>query len=243
MKIAVPKETRAGERRVALVPESCKKLIGKGITVAVESGAGEAAYFADDAYRAVGATIESDVGTLLGGADLILTVQPPTPAEVARCREGAHAAGHAPADQAPGYGAGAGRPEDHRVFDRLHPANHAGPVDGHAVGDVEHRRLQGRGDRRQRTGQVLSDVHDRRRDHLLGQGVRDRGRRGRVAGDRDRQASGGHGHRDRHAAGGGRAGAERGRQVRRRGNGGGRPDRQRVRQGTLRRLLSQAGAN
>lgn len=89
MKIAVPKETRKGELRVALVPESCKKLIGKGILLAVESGAGQAACFADDAYRAVGATIESDVDKLLGEADLILTVQPPTPSDVARCREGA----------------------------------------------------------------------------------------------------------------------------------------------------------
>jgi H+-translocating NAD(P) transhydrogenase subunit alpha len=89
MKIAVPKETRQGERRVALVPESCKKLIDKGIQVAVESGAGEAAYLSDDAYRAVGATIEKDVAALVGNADLILTVQPPTPAEVGRFREGA----------------------------------------------------------------------------------------------------------------------------------------------------------
>ena len=64
MKIAVPKETRPGERRVALVPESCKKLIGKGIQVAVESGSRRAGISADDAYRAVGATIESDVAAL-----------------------------------------------------------------------------------------------------------------------------------------------------------------------------------
>ncbi len=89
MKIAVPKETRPGERRVALVPESCKKLIDKGIQVAVESGAGESAFLSDDAYRAVGATIENDVAALVGSADLILTVQAPTPAEVGRCREGA----------------------------------------------------------------------------------------------------------------------------------------------------------
>jgi NAD(P) transhydrogenase subunit alpha len=89
MKIAVPKETRQGERRVALVPESCKKLIEKGIQVAVESGAGETAFLSDDAYRAVGATIEKDLAALVGNADLILTVQAPTPAEVSRCREGA----------------------------------------------------------------------------------------------------------------------------------------------------------
>ena len=65
MKIAVPKETRPGERRVALVPESCKKLIAKGIQVAIQAGAGESAFLSDDAYRAVGATIEHDVAALL----------------------------------------------------------------------------------------------------------------------------------------------------------------------------------
>ena len=51
MRIAVPKETAPGERRVALVPESCKKLIQAGYEISVESGAGEAAGFADAAYR------------------------------------------------------------------------------------------------------------------------------------------------------------------------------------------------
>ncbi len=59
MKIGVPRETHAGERRVALVPESCKKLVGKGIAVAVENGAGAASFLPDDAYSAVGATIEA----------------------------------------------------------------------------------------------------------------------------------------------------------------------------------------
>jgi NAD(P) transhydrogenase subunit alpha len=88
MRIGVPKETREGERRVALVPESCKKLVGKGIAVAVESGAGAASFFPDDAYRAVGATIENDVGALLGSADFVTKVQPPSLAEVGQLREG-----------------------------------------------------------------------------------------------------------------------------------------------------------
>jgi len=90
MKIVVPKETRSGERRVALVPESCKKLIGKGLSIAIESGAGETAFFSDDAYRAVGATVESDVGGLLAGGDFVMKVQPPTVAETAGFREGAY---------------------------------------------------------------------------------------------------------------------------------------------------------
>jgi NAD(P) transhydrogenase subunit alpha len=77
MKIAVVREIREGEKRVALVPESCRKLAGKGIRVAVESGAGESAYFSDDSYRESGAEIEADAAELLGSADLVLKVQPP----------------------------------------------------------------------------------------------------------------------------------------------------------------------
>ena len=77
MKIAVPREIREGERRVALVPESCGKLAKAGIRVAVESGAGEAAFFPDDAYREAGAAVETDIAGLLGSADLVLKVQPP----------------------------------------------------------------------------------------------------------------------------------------------------------------------
>ena len=68
MRIGVPKETAPGERRVALVPESAKKLIQAGYEVAVETGAGEAAGFPDAAYREAGATLESDVAALLGSA-------------------------------------------------------------------------------------------------------------------------------------------------------------------------------
>ena len=78
MRIGVPKETMAGERRVALVPESGKKLIQAGYEVAVEAGAGEAAGFPDVAYREVGVTVESDPAALLGSSGLVLKVNPPT---------------------------------------------------------------------------------------------------------------------------------------------------------------------
>jgi NAD(P) transhydrogenase subunit alpha len=77
MKIAVPKETRAGERRVALAPESCKKLIQAGYEVAVETGAGDAAFYPDAAYREVGAGLERDPAALLGSADIVLKVTAP----------------------------------------------------------------------------------------------------------------------------------------------------------------------
>jgi NAD(P) transhydrogenase subunit alpha len=77
MRLAVPREIRPDERRVALVPESCKKLVKAGIQVAVESGAGVQAGVADDAYVEAGATIERDAAGLLAAADFVLKVQPP----------------------------------------------------------------------------------------------------------------------------------------------------------------------
>ncbi len=78
MRIGVPKETAPGERRVALVPESAKKLIQAGYEVAIEAGAGDAAGYPDAGYRETGATIESDAAVLLGSSDLVLKVGPPT---------------------------------------------------------------------------------------------------------------------------------------------------------------------
>jgi NAD(P) transhydrogenase subunit alpha len=83
MRIGVAKETAPGERRVALVPESCKKLKQAGYEIALEAGAGVAAGYADDAYREAGATLESDPSALLGAADVALKVGPPS-IEVAR---------------------------------------------------------------------------------------------------------------------------------------------------------------
>jgi len=77
MRLVVPKETRADERRVAIVPESVQKLAKAGVTVAVQRGAGQTAYFDDEAYRAAGATIEDDLPGLLASADMVLKVQPP----------------------------------------------------------------------------------------------------------------------------------------------------------------------
>ena len=77
MRIAVPRETAPGERRVALVPESCKKLLQAGYEIAIESGAGESAGLADAAYREAGAAVESDPASLLGSADVVLKVAAP----------------------------------------------------------------------------------------------------------------------------------------------------------------------
>jgi NAD(P) transhydrogenase subunit alpha len=77
MRIVVPKETAAAERRVALVPESCKKLITIGYEISIESGAGAAAGFPDDEYRALGVTVGADPASLVGSADLVLKVTAP----------------------------------------------------------------------------------------------------------------------------------------------------------------------
>ncbi len=82
MKVAIPKETAAGERRVALVPDTAAKLIGAGLQVSIESGAGENAYLPDDVYRAAQVTVERDAATLLKDAGAVLKVQAPNQSEV-----------------------------------------------------------------------------------------------------------------------------------------------------------------
>ena len=82
MKIAVVRESRPGERRVALVPESCDKLRRAGFGIAIESGAGAVAGYDDNAYRSAGAAIETDPEALVRSADILLTVNPPGNREI-----------------------------------------------------------------------------------------------------------------------------------------------------------------
>lgn len=89
MKIAVPTERRRGEQRVALVPESCKRLLAAGVEVAIEAGAGAAASFPDAAYEKVGVAIRSERTGLLAEADFVCAVNPPELEDVAALREGA----------------------------------------------------------------------------------------------------------------------------------------------------------
>jgi NAD(P) transhydrogenase subunit alpha len=84
MNVGLPRETAAGERRVALVPESVKRLAGGGFEVAVERGAGEAASFPDGEYEQAGASLVGDAYS----ADAVVKVQPPSPEEAARLRDG-----------------------------------------------------------------------------------------------------------------------------------------------------------
>jgi len=82
VRVAVPKERASGERRVALVPAVVKALIPSGAEVAVEAGAGTDAGYPDEEFRSAGATIEPDVSKLVGAAQVVLRVQPPTPQEI-----------------------------------------------------------------------------------------------------------------------------------------------------------------
>src|SRR4030067_999457 len=86
--IGIPRETAAGERRVATVPDVVEKLIKLGFKVAVESGAGDAANFSDDTYRAAGAEIINGAAKLWAASDIVFKVCVPTSAEVGLMREG-----------------------------------------------------------------------------------------------------------------------------------------------------------
>lgn len=87
MLIGVPTETAAGETRVAVTPETAKKLIAQGHTVRVQSGAGVTASVTDAAYQAAGAEITDAAGAL--GADMVLKVRAPSPEEVSRMKPSA----------------------------------------------------------------------------------------------------------------------------------------------------------
>ena len=103
MKVAVLKEHRADERRVAASPETVKKMRGLGLDVVVESGAGAGASITDQAFQDAGAVLASDRATALNGADVVVAVQRPDVADLALFKEGAVLIGmlapHADKDQ------------------------------------------------------------------------------------------------------------------------------------------------
>jgi NAD(P) transhydrogenase subunit alpha len=88
VKIAVPKESAPGERRVALTPEAAGALVKIGLEVLIEAGAGAGAFHADAAYEQAGARIVPDAAALYRGADVVLKVQKPSFDEVDQMREG-----------------------------------------------------------------------------------------------------------------------------------------------------------
>ncbi|WP_024546005.1 Re/Si-specific NAD(P)(+) transhydrogenase subunit alpha [Picosynechococcus sp. NKBG15041c] len=89
MKIAVARETAAGERRVALTPDQVARLVKKGWEIYIEAGAGEASLISDQAYEEVGGTIAGDRPALWQNADIVVKVAVPTPEEIETLPEGA----------------------------------------------------------------------------------------------------------------------------------------------------------
>jgi NAD(P) transhydrogenase subunit alpha len=87
MRVAVPLEVKAGEKRVALVPDIINKLTRLGYEVVIQSGAGDNSQGTDAAYVAAGASVVR--GDVLAGADVVLSVQPLTPAQMATLKRGA----------------------------------------------------------------------------------------------------------------------------------------------------------
>lgn len=89
MKIAAAKESSALEARVAITPDTAKKFVAAGITVAIQAGAGMASGIADSAYEAAGATIAKTTAEAYAGADIVLCVDTPDEAGIALIPEGA----------------------------------------------------------------------------------------------------------------------------------------------------------
>jgi len=87
MLIAVPREIKPGEKRVALVPDIISKLTKAGLSVVIESNAGLASEYADDQFKAAGAQIKA--ADVLAGSDVVLSVQPLTPTQMASLKKGA----------------------------------------------------------------------------------------------------------------------------------------------------------
>ncbi|HET6937016.1 MAG TPA: Re/Si-specific NAD(P)(+) transhydrogenase subunit alpha [Nocardioides sp.] len=96
MRIAVPKETREGETRVAMVPELVGKLTGLGYEVAVEPGAGRHALMADEDFTEAGAVLDADA---VATADVVVSVQPLGPDAVRRLKRGAATVSFLPVNQ------------------------------------------------------------------------------------------------------------------------------------------------
>ena len=87
MRIAVPKEIRDGEKRVALVPDIINKLTRLGYEVSIESGAGNHSQATDEDFKSTGASIVN--GDVLKDADVVLSVSPLTPAQMSSLKKGA----------------------------------------------------------------------------------------------------------------------------------------------------------
>jgi H+-translocating NAD(P) transhydrogenase subunit alpha len=87
VKIAIPKETKIKENRVAITPDTIKDLIKKGFSCTIEKGAGENSYYKDDVYTAAGASIAGSRKELFSSADIVLAVNPPAAEDIASMKK------------------------------------------------------------------------------------------------------------------------------------------------------------
>jgi NAD(P) transhydrogenase subunit alpha len=89
MQIAVPIESLASERRVALIPDAAKKLVRAGLNVNIAAGAGHRSGYQDSEYEAVGAQVQSDQDEMLASADMVLRVRKPSLEDIGKLKSGA----------------------------------------------------------------------------------------------------------------------------------------------------------
>jgi NAD(P) transhydrogenase subunit alpha len=143
VKVGIPKEIHAGERRVAGTPHTVQQLVKMGMSVMVEAGAGVGASLPDALYTAEGAELV-DATTLWAEADLVLKVRPPTPDEARQLKRGGHLISFFwPAQNKALIDILAERSATvHRHG--LHPAHQPGAEDGRAQLDGQHRRATAR---------------------------------------------------------------------------------------------------
>ena len=133
MRLAIPKETRPGETRVAATPESVKKLKSLGLDIVVQAGAGAGAKIADADYLAAGATIAPDAASAVRDADIVLMVRGPQGPRSPISRRAPCVAALAVAPYRTGQYQRPGRGRRHRLRHGIAAAHFPRPVDGRAV--------------------------------------------------------------------------------------------------------------
>src|SRR6476661_6476459 len=170
MRVGIPRETTQGERRVALVPETIGKLAAAGFELVVESGAGDAASFPDDAYSEAGATLGDP-----WEADGVVKVRKPSPDERERLHSGQLLIAFLePLSDQAGVEALAGRGVTAFALESVPRITRAQAMDALSsqatVGGYK--------------AALLPDAHHRRRHGAAREGARDRRRSCGAAGDR-----------------------------------------------------------
>ena len=240
--IAVTAE-RDDEPRVAISPETVKKLGALGATVRVQAGAGKGSRFSDDLLKAQGAVIAASAAEALAGADILLKVRRPSRRRGQGAQARRHRRRHAGSLRRPAGSRCAGR--HRRVADGhgVHAAHLARAVHGRAVEPGQPRRLQGRGRCGRHVPAGDADDDDGGGHGAGGQGLHHGRRRRRPAGDRHRAPARRHRHGHRRAPRHQGAGGLAGRQVHR-GRGRGvqaGADRGRLRQADVGGVPEEAG--